>query len=728
MFDRISIESTVTGYGVDDNMICLQNDSILLELDPQSGAVTRLHTKRFARDLLSGVAPPARLVRNVTFEDVEVVPDVDIHHDRVELKWSVGDDVAVAATIRLGGGAESGVVTFHAAVENRGESAIRGVEYPVLPIDRGDATDELAHAYATGFLIRDPYAAFPEPGDGLRLMPYPEGFAGATAQLCAYYRPGHSGFSISCLDPAFYAKWINVYRGSEGMEATVIHGAEDLSPGNSFRTTYETHLRVLGPDGWYAAAEHYKSWAVRQQWCEGGWTVDRDPESSARRLLDRVGAATFGLDSRHDRSRWVRAYQRDVGTPLLHVIGPDWTRIPRGYARQPAPGPLDEVFPAQISSETVKVARENRDLIVPFEFDLFFPPEKAEGAIRESYQHIPEETLSHGQYRFPFLCPTCDAARELHIERDRRLVAEEDVDGVYYDISANNVIRTCERGDHDHPPGAAAALTRAYRTLYAETREAMAKERDAAPLIGTEMVNEVFVDQTDFYQTRAGGQPAAAFEGGPIRELIKTGQAELIPMFSFLYHEYGPVRLDGWGKLVEEAGDLFYWLAARIYAWGGLYEINAEFSPSEVIDGVENDPDEHYADIVPRGYAYVPERAEYIGRWAQLRLGDGRDFLVYGRMLRPPEIAVLEGPATAALDWFGYNCPSEWREYEDRGTLTVQSVVASAWESRNGARACVLCNVTDVPVRVAVALAPHRTQSIYLQPRQPLIAHVQEAQ
>ena len=432
-------------------------------------------------------------------------------------------------------------------------------------------------------------------------------------------------------------------------------------------------------------------------------------------LYDRIGVSTFGIDARYDRARWIRRYQKAVRSPFLHVLGPDWPRLPRGYGRPGAPGPIDEWFPAAFSRANLQAIRAHGDLVTPFEFDYLFPPEKAAGVpeIERSFQHIPERYLGDGAYRFPFLCPTESYADELHVKRDARLVEEEGVDGVYYDISANNIIRICNNPVHAHPRGAARALTLAYRRTYRLTREAMQRAAGAYPLVGTEMISEVFVDLVDFYQARAGAQPAAAFEGGPLLELLKRGDAVLVPLFAFLYHEYGPVRLDGWGKLTRESGELFYYNVARIYLWGGLFEINSEFSPMEVVDGVENPPSEHYADIVPRGYLFCEEMALYVGHWARLRTGAARPYLAYGRMLRPPALSVLErGPdghvrpapvPDVRLDWFSYNCPAPWKEYEDRGVLAVPAIVASAWQARDGSTAILMCNVSTTPYSVSVA-------------------------
>jgi len=190
------------------------------------------------------------------------------------------------------------------------------------------------------------------------------------------------------------------------------------------------------------------------------------------------------------------------------------------------------------------------------------------------------------------------------------------------------------------------------------------------------MANEVHLKTLDYVQARAWAQPASTLETYPFRQLIQNGKATVIPLFTYVYHEYGCLRLDGWGKLVIEIGTLFFHTVAKTYLQGGLYEINHEYSPMETIDGVENDPKEHYADFAKRGYAYAPERMSYIRQFAALRTKEGNPFLAYGKMTRPLSFV----SAKTTFDYFHYNHNRQNDTYEARGTVTLDSIVHSAFE------------------------------------------------
>ena len=246
---------------------------------------------------------------------------------------------------------------------------------------------------------------------------------------------------------------------------------------------------------------------------------------------------------------------------------------------------------------------------------------------------------------------------------------------MYYDISANNLLHFCLAEDHHHPKGGGHMITNGYQSLYDETKKACADRRGAPYFpIGAEMINEVFLPQLDFYQARAGARPASALEMWPYKHLIDEGSAELIPLFAVVYHEYGAVRMDGWGKLVEETGDLFYDTVAKVYLWGGLYEINQEYSPMEALDGQETLAKEHYWSFGQFGYEYSHGRARYLRQFAALRTGAGNPYLAYGVMQKTPVVS----SAKEEKQYWHYN---HGNKEEFAGKILLPAVRVSAWSS-----------------------------------------------
>ncbi|WP_040205224.1 DUF6259 domain-containing protein [Neobacillus jeddahensis] len=387
---------------------------------------------------------------------------------------------------------------------------------------------------------------------------------------------------------------------------------------------------------------------------------------------------------------------------MFHILGPDWTGKTQDFCNS-VPGGHDDWFPTRFNKTNLEVMKSYGDKFAPFEFDYVFNINGADGECgKKALQQIPKpNTKSIDQYPFPFVCPVDPFVQELHVRRDERIQREADVDSIYYDISANNIMKICMDPSHGHSIGAGSQVTAAYRKNYRETKETMRKAADGRYIpMGTEMMNEVFLDLLDYYQARAGAQPAAPLEGWNIRELLKSGDAELIPMFTYVYHEFGALRLDGWGKLVKEIGNLFYFTVARTYLWGGLYELNYEYSPMEAIQEKENVLEEHYYPFEQRGYQFDADRAKYVSQFAKLRIGAGNKYLAYGRMLKPQKFNCEK----VNFNWFHYNCAKEFKEYNDSGELAVEAIVHSAWQFREESIGLFFANVSDCEQKVELKL------------------------
>jgi hypothetical protein len=595
-----------------------------------------------------------------------------------DLRWTIGDGLTLKARIELLKGADE--VSFTSRLENRGSRTVMAVEYPILGGLKSIApNDILVHSYATGFLARNPFESFGREGGGLRFMPYPESFSGASMQFGAYYAPGKGGIYFAAYDGSYGQKWLNFFRTNGRLEASLMYGYEDIGPGKGIEAPFRYVLKTFAGDNWYQAADIYKAWAVHQDWCRQGTLAGRAPSDRAQWLLEKAGLSTFGIDASRDLTPWIRRYHEDVGSPIFHVLGVDWPKIGPNYA-DILPGGMPDWFPTRFSKENLALIKEQGDYFAPFEFDFLVDPKRSDSALLKANLEIfPAKPRSRDDYAFAMLCPTTEFTRTFHRDRDVRVFEESGCDGMYYDISANNLIKTDLSPSHGHRVGGGKEITLAYKRIYSETKKAMAAKAGKFMPLGTEMMCEVFLPELDYYQARAGAQPSSAFEMGGLafRDLLEAGRVEVIPLFTYVYHEYGAVRLDGWGKLVAEAGELFFNIAAKVYLWGGLYELNSEYSPLEALDGRENDPLEHYFKFEPMGFAYNPDMAHYLEQFAFLRTGPGNKYLAYGTMLKPPDI----GPTDTPMSWFHYNIDRQAASYKDRGTIVVPGVIHTAWKA-----------------------------------------------
>ncbi|MDR0450818.1 MAG: hypothetical protein LBH26_06105, partial [Treponema sp.] len=128
---------------------------------------------------------------------------------RALFSWTLPGDLRLRADLRLG---DRGL-SFRSSLENRGEGIVYSLEYPLIDgVSRfGEGLHQLIHPWATGIEIDEPLENFEE-GGGLRFMPYPESFSGASMQFFAYYMKGGPGLYAAALDGGGRQKWLNVYK------------------------------------------------------------------------------------------------------------------------------------------------------------------------------------------------------------------------------------------------------------------------------------------------------------------------------------------------------------------------------------------------------------------------------------------------------------------------------------------------------------------------------------
>jgi hypothetical protein len=580
-------------------------------------------------------------------------------------------------------------VLFTLAAANEGGATIDRIEYPIIAgIGRlgGPGQDELVHSHATGMLFRDPldlFEADPENRRRLRRSPYPEGFHGSTMQMMAYYARDRGGFFVGTEDAGAAIKELDLFKEGDALCATVVHKAPIHRPGLGFAPDYPVVLAGLDEGSGWAAGDRYRRWALGQPWAQS------QPRRSS--LREQVGICTFGINARFDRSAWLDAFRGIAGTPVFHVLGPNWPNFGQDYQNN-LPRGRDDWFPARFDRANLEAIRRNGDFWAPFEFDLLCneSPELPDPVLASRLVPKPDEPNASA-VRFPFMCAATDYWHDLHVWRDATLVAEHGCDALYYDISVSNLLPQCLAAGHRHAPGAGTAIVDAFRAMYRDTNEAMARARGGHVPSGTEVISECFLREFDFYQARAEATPLAPFEVDVFRDWITRGRAEKIPLFAYVFGERGPVRMDGWAKLAGEAGELFYWTAARVLLNGGLLQLNYEFSNLEDIAGHSEDADQHYYPFEPRRYAVDREKAAFVGQVARARVGPANPLLARGRMLPPPKV---EAP-TVELDYFLYNCFTWLKHDQERGSMSVPAVLATAW--RHGDRtAWLLANVSSV--------------------------------
>ncbi len=684
------------------NTLTIETPALSIEFDTATGAFLQVTNLLTGLDLFSnkGKEPVCSLV----LRDGSVInPSGPNGFSVLSSDDAVGSQVfrfpEVEAEVRIEVSvAKSGAIALTPTLRSSRGSDIRALVFPILSgmTALGDTSDDdfLAHPSASGLLVRDPLNTLrPEKVDNYQARfvhsEYPDGYYGCPMQFMAFYDETQGGFYFGCHDPAHTIKELNFYRplGTDYLEMRLVHYVEEQLPGKdgpreSFG--YPVVLAATREGDWYEGAELYRAWVTSKGpgapvWCQNGPKRTQSDRQCARWLQERIGVATFGISCRRDEAAWLKTMQSAMGVPVFHILGFDWETNDNSASD----AAWEDVEKMWSNPANVRAIRESGSKFAVFKVDLWL------STVARDFPKLKAGSTGHefidGGKKKVWMCPASADWADFYALRDRTLVSAPDFacNALYNDTSVCCAAPlSCKNSDHGHPVGGKGAyMIENYRELLQRSHEACAAQKGGQRVpIGTEVITENFIDVIDFCQSRAMAGVQGAFEwaGDP------TGAIESIPMFDYVYHEYGPVRLDGFGKLGRRFGDIFYLIAARVYLWGAVFELNYEFSATELFDGIKGPS--HYL-TYDYWTEYVEEKSpervhkpylDFLRRMARARLEFGRRFLCWGRMVRPLKI-VSEVP-TVLLDYDHYNVFPE-QDSPRSGVVKARAIVSSGWAS-----------------------------------------------
>lgn len=733
--------TVVAGGSVRSADLVLSNSKLELRLDAATGSIRQARALAPGLDLVTHTeGNPAFVLSTgagvVSPTGVSVVPVPDYPGTAYDLVWTTDrPGVTVEARVALPAEADDARFTFR-VVNGDPSLVIESLEYPILsgiqglvPAGPGDVA---LSAAAQGYLFRNPHANL-APGVKRRL--YPDGYGGVSMQTSAYYREGIGGFALEARDASAVAKRFAFYKdpASGDLRWSIDTLQWNRTAGAPLDPGFEVRLAALARGDWEEAADRYRDWALDQGWASRGRVADRPEAAVPRWLVEGTWAATFGVSINLDQSRWFQALHDWVGGPLFHVSGFWW---PGGTAASEWYGGANDWGDGRVNAANLAAIRSRGDRWAPFLFDLHFSrtatewdapaPDPATDPVApwRPYEMVPDPETDPWAY----MCPATAQWQAFHGWRDLALYDLYGFDATYYDIGVGLGRVRCDVAAHGHPPGAGRSIVDGYRAMLTSRRDelhAVAGRRIAA---GTELISETVLDLFDYYQARAEGSVMSMLEGDEFRAAEKAGWGEKVPLFAYVYHDVGPVRIDGNLKAASQFGAIFYWLAARIVAWGGLPELNYEQSALEKFPGMTDaftwyetySSTFHVIDTSP--YLSAADRGEFLGRLGSARTGFARPWLAYGRMTRSPRI--LAGPSAVSVDWHLYNTFNRAKdtssgiekgaEYWEQGNVSVDPIVRSGWDDDGRSVGLFLVHVGSSGTNVTVELDPERHGAPFL--------------
>jgi len=731
-------------FHVDGDHLVARNDRLEVIFDGTSGGIRAMRNRATGQELLqtpaSAPAPwkmtaqqPPPGEQQQTFSPQRFTYAIARDGHSADLRWETGQD-GLTVRVRALLGDHGDLELWPKLVNERVALPPQVFTYPLLENSRtfsgNGASDYCIYPQcSTGFLYRAPFGQTIPSIDGN----YPDGYSGVAMQVMGYYREGVGGFSFATHDPHSTRKVLNFSQD----EISFGHATWDLRRGADLDYRYPVVVAPMTRGDWYEVAEHYRRWAITQPWCAKGPKWQRADDEYCRWVHEEVGLVVWQVPSNADWSPWLRWFREATGTPVQIVHAYDWSAT-RGWQMG-----FEGYFPPQFHPNNVAEWKHNRvtayvnDLFISYEAQDFetkwrpatmtlnfpFDPFPADEVFAASG---PTPGTSKGGAPDPrvtgdafyFLCPVTEVQRSLHVWRDSTLVQLTHIDGVQYDISFGNPENwmTCTDSSHGHPPGAGRWVVQAFIENARRSKAAMAKALGRYPYQGTETVIETALDVVDGFYSRILAGPHTLAEGRPLQggdpyEAPPGQGRECVPFFEAVYHDYGPVRHDGFAQLNPGYGDIFYWTAAKIVCrWGGLLELDYNIGWPEAIPGWNGTPPATYTPYDGAYYEAIdapaldPAKAAFLREIATARTGYGNPWLGYGRLARPTGTPSKSIP----LDYGNHEDINPVTRYTAQGTWDVPQLLEGAWldsDDRLGLFFCNLAKDEDFALHVDVDAA-----------------------
>lgn len=701
----------------------------------------------------------------------EISPCENRLDDCLQVTWGCGEAMTLVARIELLD--DRPAVRFYSGAYDSETPNIYSIAYPILgalmPLSDTPENDTLAIPYEGGLLLSDPLNKIREDTLAtqsiLAQMQYPYAHS-MMLQMISYQSKTVGGFLIYTRDPYFTVKKFQLYdndpQGDLPEDFLAIQHFNwdvfDVDETGGMILDYPVEVAAMPTGDWEDGADIYRQWGADQMWAEDPVAL-REPTDRA--LFETAAASIFGLSARQDQTAWIRAFHQQIcggvdGARLLFV--PGWDFHPNGEMEGQEilafmQAGWDEQYWLPYQGAFVDnynaMKTDLGDFVYPFFYDLLlhdgFPGwDGWTGTVGESGDlgapWLDLQIIAPGggpggfARQFPgfegsthTFCPANQTSHDFYIWRNNLLKDSTQgadhlvMDGTYHDISVTILGQYCYADNHDHSyQGSGRWLTQSVRDIHDEL---IGDNAQRAFSIGIENSTEVFWDQLDFYHLGDVGlgpikNPSdtsdpdnPVFKG--INKWVMGGQAFEIPLTSFVYHPYGSMRTGGKIQCSTDFGDVFYWIAASEYLWGGILELIYFNTPVDILPGIESGDVDcpggfpcafqtgwgsgegwnygwYYDDMI---HDSDPDKLAFLNKAAYLRVVAATDYLATGIMQKPPELS----PPAPMVD-YDYNLYAHIMgpDYYHHGDYTAPALIIQAWQTWEGdGVALFLANPTD---------------------------------
>ena len=570
----------------------------------------------------------------------------------IRLRWTgvpVGaSGINVEVRVRIGQG--DPITHWSLAVANAGPAlGLWRATFPIIPNVQALPDAKLAFPTGWGLLYSDPLHAGEIRGTYPSMTPAMQFVACWRAQGGIYFGahdPGAAHKQLVCTPDADNGR----------LRLAIINYPAGMGrPAAQYDLPYEAAVGAFVGD-WYEAARMYREWAL----ANAPWMAPK-PGGPGRRSHGDL-AARGELRSRQSTPEWLK----DIDLWCLAGGGPaeavEPTKRFAAYFGVPTAVhwynwhqiPFDDHYPEYFPAKE-GFAQGVADLhaagirVMPYINGRLWDP-RTDSWTAENAQAACAKDERLGRYEETYgsgvplvvMCPYTEQWQAKVAGLVERLVNECGVDGVYVDqISAAAAVACFDPG-HGHDVGGGGLWVEGYRRLLRRAREKLPPEA----MLTTEESADPWIDLLDAFL------------------LVNTppAPAQVIPLFPAVYGG----RTITFGFQYIAGDDLDRGLAfrakmARAFAWGAQL---GWVGPA----------------ILDAKYA---REAEYLRELAQCRRR-AHEFLVFGEMLAPPDVAGIPRVSVEGQAAFG----GAYR-------IELPAVICSAWRAASGEVGIALTNMTD---------------------------------
>ena len=662
------------------------NSGYRLLINPERGTIASLQsTFGVARELLipNHIGLPLFRIelmndhaefKTVTSSDAK---EIAVHKDgnekeqTITIEYKEIGELPVDACVTIRCPADETLTYWNLELKNGTKSWIGHVQFPVLevPFDnpmKGDSSHILSSSL-DGALDGPVEPTMSVGVWGLTERNTPEIWRygnypgqGASTQLMAYYNSA-GGLYVACDDATGLPKFIQPVMEDNGVTLGLGHYPGTRGPGET-KLPYNVVLGTFHGN-WYAAAEIYRDWASKQPFC-------------ANKLADRK-----------DSPKWITDSAVGIMFPM------------RGQGDWDGPSAVNsEYAPATNALPYLdKLAGELESPLMPIVFNWehggpwvqpdAFPPIGGEAAMREFMTKAKEKGWhpviygdglcwviwqkntdydgmpyfrSHGgeaavarkwdgtlledvwPWRKNYVaCVGTEGGRKMVVDMTRKM--SEFGPDVIQQFDQGPGPRACYATDHDHPPVPGPWMTAAFNGLIKADIEAAQSGNPTVAMSCEGAPPETFLQDFQIWDAR-------------IRNC---------PLYSFLYHEYANGQEGLYTNRISD--ETLRLSVARALVTG--YMVNFTLRDKGLI---EYDWDQTWTRAIPDQSAIL----DWANRINHFRAGIARDYLVYGRMLRP---------------WTVSNVTER-----DFGWGKEPGVQSATWQAPDGRIGVVLANYADL--------------------------------